>query len=64
MKIRDTNKKITIISKKVLTRVELTDIILFVDSAEHWRHRGIAKLVRHGILNPACVGSSPATPAI
>ena len=28
------------------------------------RHRGIAKLVRHGILNPACVGSSPATPAI
>ena len=27
MKIRDTNKKITIISKKVLTRVELTDII-------------------------------------
>ena len=33
MKIRDTNKKITIISKKVLTRVELTDIILFVDSA-------------------------------
>ena len=26
--------------------------------------RGIAKLVRHGILNPACVGSSPATPAI
>ena len=28
------------------------------------RHRGIAKLVRHGSLNPACVGSSPATPAI
>ena len=27
-------------------------------------YRGIAKLVRHWILNPACVGSSPATPAI
>ena len=26
--------------------------------------RGIAKLVRHGILNPAFVGSSPAAPAI
>ena len=26
--------------------------------------RGIAKLVRHGSLNPAFVGSSPATPAI
>ncbi len=26
-------------------------------------HRGIAKLVRHWILNPAFVGSSPATPA-
>ena len=28
---------------------------------EYW---GIAKLVRHWILNPACVGSSPATPAM
>ncbi len=27
-------------------------------------YRGIAKLVRHWILNPAFVGSSPATPAI
>ena len=37
-------------------------IIVNVDSnARQW---GIAKLVRHGILNPACVGSSPATPAM
>ena len=27
-------------------------------------HRGVAKLVRHGTLTPACVGSSPAAPAI
>ena len=33
-------------------------------TAQSWKHRGIAKLVRHGSLNPACVGSSPATPAI
>lgn len=39
----------------------LSPIIVNVDSnACQW---GIAKLVRHGILNPACVGSSPATPA-
>ena len=25
---------------------------------------GVAKLVRHGTLTPACVGSSPAAPAI
>ena len=38
-------------------------IITIVDGRRQ-RHRGIAKLVRHGSLNPACVGSSPATPAI
>ena len=27
-------------------------------------HRGVAKSVRHGTLTPACVGSSPAAPAI
>ena len=27
----------------------------------HW---GVAKSVRHGTLTPACVGSSPAAPAI
>lgn len=29
-----------------------------------FQYRGIAKLVRHQVLILACVGSSPATPAI
>ena len=28
------------------------------------KYRGVAKSVRHGTLTPACVGSSPAAPAI
>ena len=53
-------KKFCFRAKKLLTGAGSSAIILIVDS----QHRGIAKLVRHGILNPACVGSSPATPAI
>ena len=44
------------------------EIIIIISVVNHTAHkrkyRGIAKLVRHWILNPACVGSSPATPAI
>ena len=30
---------------------------------DNYAHRGIAKLIRHGILTPTFAGLSPATPA-
>ena len=55
---------LTKLSKKSLTYIYHCPIIVNVVIEPTTEYRGIAKLVRHWILNPAFVGSSPATPAI
>ena len=51
------------IYSKSLTYISSCNIITNVVIEPTTEYRGIAKLVRHWILNPAFVGSSPATPA-